>query len=138
MYNLLRKLMHPDPHKRLGGGSADGSSDADELKNHAFFKDVDWEAVAHKAIPAPFKPIVKGERDTSNIDKQFLGERPVDSPVHNKLTFSQQEKVYFEQFTYNRENDEFLIVEHKDEYAFTDAIKEIQSSMERDTEEKVG
>lgn len=89
LYNLLRKLMHPDPNKRLGGGStAESTSDASDIKNHAFFKDVDWEAVAEKALAPPFKPSVKGEKDTSNIDKQFLGERPVDSPVHNKLTFS--------------------------------------------------
>jgi hypothetical protein len=89
--------MHPDPLKRLGGNPAsEDVSDADDIKNHPFFKDVDWEAAQQKANPAPFKPNVKGSTDTSNIDKQFLGERPIDSPVAHKLTLSQKEKVYFD------------------------------------------
>ena len=62
-----------------------------------------------KSIEPPFKPNVKNDRDTSNIDKAFLGERPVDSPVNTKLTLSQQEKAYFEQFTYNGDEDEYLL-----------------------------
>jgi serine/threonine protein kinase len=55
LYNLLRKLMHPDPLKRLGGSDAD----ADDIKNHPFFKDVDWEACHSKLLEVPFKPNVK-------------------------------------------------------------------------------
>ena len=65
--------------------------------------------MSKKQMQVPFKPAVKSAEDTSNVDKQFLGERPVDSPVHSKLTFSMQEKAYFDQFTYNREDDEFLM-----------------------------
>ena len=85
---------------------------------HPFFIDVDWTAIAEKREKPSFRPVTKGGRDTSNIDKAFLAERPVDSPVNNQLTFSQQEKVYFEQFTYNRENDDFLLVDEdaKDDF----------------------
>lgn len=105
LYNLLRKLLHPDPLKRLGGSEAD----AEDIKKHLFFTGLDWDALAKLQVKAPFKPKVKGTEDTSNIDKQFLGERPVDSPVNQKLTFSMQEKAYFDQFTYNRDDDEFLM-----------------------------
>ena len=70
-----------------------------------------------KDIEPPFKPNVKNDRDTSNIDKAFLGERPVDSPVNTKLTLSQQEKAYFEQFTYNGDDEDFLL---NDNFAFKD------------------
>ena len=33
LYNLLRKLLHPDPNKRLGGSEAD----AEDIKKHVFF-----------------------------------------------------------------------------------------------------
>jgi Protein kinase C terminal domain len=70
-----------------------------------------------KSIKPPFKPSVKNERDLSNIDKAFLGERPVDSPVNSKLTLSMQEKAYFEKFTYVADDDEFLMndqIEYQD------------------------
>lgn len=112
----MRKLLHPDPSKRLGGTEEDAS----EIKNHPFFKDVDWEAMLQKKVITPFKPYTRSVKDTSNIDKAFLVERPIDSPVHKHLTFSQQEKVYFDQFTYNRDDDDqFLLkADGEDEDAF--------------------
>lgn len=59
-------------------------------------------------IPVPFKPRILDESDTSHIDKIYLNEKAVDSPVMNRLTHSQRAKVYFDQFTYSREN-EFLM-----------------------------
>lgn len=103
-YNLLRKLLHPDPTKRLGGDESDAAS----IKAHKFFEGLDWDAVQRLELTPIFKPAVKDARDTSNIDKSFLIERPVDSPTNKMLTFSQAEKVYFDQFTYNRDNEEFL------------------------------
>lgn len=54
------------------------------------------------------KPTVEHHKDTRNIDRTFLNEKPVDSPVMSKLTGSQAQKVYFEKFTYARD-DEFLM-----------------------------
>lgn len=65
--SLLEALFRKDPEKRLGGGLADAS----EIKEHAWFKDVDWEAVLKKEVPAPFVPIIKGETDVSNFDPEF-------------------------------------------------------------------
>lgn len=102
--NFIKRLLHHDPQRRLGGGE----SDADELKSHPFFSGIDWNAIEDKLVPPPFKPNVEDERDTSNIDKSFLNERPVDSPVLNKLTNSQKAKAYFEKFTYSRDHDILL------------------------------
>jgi len=46
-----------------------------------FFQGIDWKALESKSYEAPFKPKVQGDKDLSNIDKGFLGERAVDSPV---------------------------------------------------------
>lgn len=40
-YNLLRKLLHPDPARRLGGSE----SDATEIKKHPFFEGINWDAL---------------------------------------------------------------------------------------------
>ena len=53
--DLLRGLLQRNPQKRLGGGERD----AEEIKEHIFFKDVDWDKVYKKQIKPP--PILKLE-----------------------------------------------------------------------------
>lgn len=53
--DFISKLLVKDPRKRLGGGE----EDAKELKRHAFFKDLDWDKLERKEIPAPFKPVIR-------------------------------------------------------------------------------
>lgn len=53
--DFISKLLVKDPRKRLGGGE----EDAKELKRHSFFKDIDWDKLARKEIPAPFVPVIK-------------------------------------------------------------------------------
>lgn len=91
-YNLLRRLLQHDPKKRLGGGE----EDAEELKKHPFFKSVNWSDALEKKIEPLYKPDISGHKDTRNIDRAFLNERPVDSPVTSKLIGSQAAKVYFD------------------------------------------
>ena len=40
--NFVKRLLQRNPEKRLGGGE----SDAEELKQHPFFKGIDWNAMA--------------------------------------------------------------------------------------------
>lgn len=42
--NLVLCLLNRNPSKRLGSGP----TDAEEVKNHEFFNDVNWEAIAAK------------------------------------------------------------------------------------------
>lgn len=53
--DFISKLLVKDPRKRLGGGE----EDAKELKRHAFFKNLNWDALANKKLPAPFKPVIR-------------------------------------------------------------------------------
>jgi serine/threonine protein kinase len=69
--SLLEGLLTRDPEKRLGSGS-EGSN---EVKRHAFFKDIDWAKLEKKELEAPFKPKVKDVMDVSQIDTVFTGER---------------------------------------------------------------
>ncbi|XP_045485620.1 ribosomal protein S6 kinase alpha-4-like [Pieris rapae] len=84
--DFIKKLLVKDPRRRLGGGERD----AEELKRHAFFKTLDWEAAARREIPAPFVPQLSHEADTSNFAGEFTRMRPTYSPAqapkhHDKL-----------------------------------------------------
>ena len=73
--------MTRDVDKRLGSG-ADGSN---AIKKHVFFSGIDWEKLEKKEIEPPFKPKVKNEMDTSQIDTTFTQEKPQDSLVETSL-----------------------------------------------------
>ena len=49
--------------------------------NHPWFKNIDWEKLSKKELPAPFKPIVSGPEDLRNIDKLFTNEPLQDTPA---------------------------------------------------------
>ena len=76
--DLISKLLIKDPAKRLGGG---GQTDAREIKRHPFFRGIDWDRLAKKLIPAPFKPIIKDELDTRNFSDDFTKLPIADSPT---------------------------------------------------------
>ncbi|CAE8618224.1 unnamed protein product [Polarella glacialis] len=61
---LVKKLLQADLGKRFGNLK----NGADDIKEHKWFKELSWDDLAAKKIAAPFKPIVKGEADTSNFD----------------------------------------------------------------------
>ncbi|KFY52944.1 hypothetical protein V496_08036 [Pseudogymnoascus sp. VKM F-4515 (FW-2607)] len=64
--NFVKGLLNRNPKHRLGA-----IDDAEELKRHPFFADIDWEALTKKQITPPFKPKLKSETDTSNFDPEF-------------------------------------------------------------------
>ena len=47
--SLLKGLLQKDPRKRLGGGNRD----ALEIKEHPYFRDVNWDDVYNKRIRPP-------------------------------------------------------------------------------------
>ncbi|KAI0125566.1 kinase-like domain-containing protein [Xylariales sp. AK1849] len=64
--NFVKGLLNRNPKHRLGA-----LDDAEELKRHAFFGDVDWDALSRKLITPPFKPKLKSETDVSYFDPEF-------------------------------------------------------------------
>ncbi|KAF2085037.1 kinase-like protein [Saccharata proteae CBS 121410] len=64
--NFVKGLLNRNPKHRLGA-----THDAEELKAHPFFADIDWDALAKKNLVPPFKPKLKSELDTSNFDPEF-------------------------------------------------------------------
>ncbi|KAJ9161346.1 Non-specific serine/threonine protein kinase [Coniochaeta hoffmannii] len=64
--NFVKGLLNRNPKHRLGA-----TDDAEELKRHAFFNDIDWDALSKKLITPPFKPKLKNETDVSYFDPEF-------------------------------------------------------------------
>ncbi|RYO66351.1 Serine/threonine-protein kinase [Alternaria tenuissima] len=64
--NFVKGLLNRNPKHRLGA-----TRDAEELKAHPFFADIDWDALGKKNVVPPFKPKLKGELDVSNFDPEF-------------------------------------------------------------------
>lgn len=83
-------ILVKDPDRRLGGGCRD----ADEIKRHPFFLSIDWKALAERRLPAPFRPNIRDELDTSNFAEEFtrlvpnvsllMGNDPPSSTGQNK------------------------------------------------------
>ncbi|KAI0268365.1 kinase-like protein [Gloeopeniophorella convolvens] len=63
---FVKGLLNRNPKHRLGA-----QRDAAELKEHPFFKTIDWDALARKQVTPPFKPVVESDESTANFDPEF-------------------------------------------------------------------
>lgn len=64
--SFVKGLLNRNPSHRLGA-----KNDAQELKDHPFFADIDWDLLRQKKIPPPFKPSLTSDTDVSNFDPEF-------------------------------------------------------------------
>ncbi|KAI3628496.1 PKC1 [Malassezia furfur] len=92
--SLLQRLLTRDPARRLGAGP----NDADEVKAHPFFRDVNWDDLLHKRVPPPFCPTLKNASDTTWFDTEFTSEKPTLTPVHS--VFSAKDQAEFRDFSW--------------------------------------
>uniref|UniRef100_A0A8C9U9V2 Ribosomal protein S6 kinase n=1 Tax=Scleropages formosus TaxID=113540 RepID=A0A8C9U9V2_SCLFO len=75
--DIIQRLLVKDPSKRLGSGP----SGADDVKKHPFYQKINWKDLAAKKVPAPFKPVIRGEMDVSNFAEEFTEMDPTFSPA---------------------------------------------------------
>ena len=68
--DLIIKLLDLDPKTRLGAGK----NGFENLKNHKYFEDIDWDDLENKKITPPFIPNVEGNMDLKYFDKVFTDE----------------------------------------------------------------
>uniref|UniRef100_A0A672T9K0 Protein kinase C n=1 Tax=Sinocyclocheilus grahami TaxID=75366 RepID=A0A672T9K0_SINGR len=66
--DILVKLFVREPERRLGVKG--------NIRQHAFFRDTDWNALEKRQVEPPFRPTVKSASDCSNFDKEFINEKP--------------------------------------------------------------
>ncbi|KDR83366.1 hypothetical protein GALMADRAFT_55345 [Galerina marginata CBS 339.88] len=63
---FVKGLLNRNPKHRLGA-----HRDAAELKEHPFFKNIDWVGLSLKQLTPPFKPVVESDESTNNFDPEF-------------------------------------------------------------------
>ena len=94
--------MTKNPARRLGC-----TGNENQIRSHAFFKDLDWEALEQRKVRPPFKPKIvsvtshckcfeavfndlnlvlqRSPKDALNFDAEFTKEEPVLTPVPNDV-----------------------------------------------------
>ncbi|CAH8640615.1 unnamed protein product [Schistosoma intercalatum] len=100
--SICKALLTRDPIKRLGCGS-DGEK---EIKEHLFFRRIDWDKIALRLVQPPFKPVTLSPRDTSNFDSEFTKVTPELSPT-DKLFVMNLTQTEFSGFSFV--NPEFIV-----------------------------
>ncbi|KAF9293741.1 Serine/threonine kinase [Mortierella antarctica] len=91
---LLQSLLVKVPALRLGAGP----TDAEEIKAHAYFRNVNFDDVFHKRIPPPFLPKISSAKDVSNFDSEFTSESTGETPTDYRLNNVEQD--LFKGFSY--------------------------------------
>ncbi|KAK0078736.1 hypothetical protein PV325_002138 [Microctonus aethiopoides] len=92
--DLIRKLLRRKVDQRLGSAP----SDAEQVKNHLFFRHISWCDVISRKLEPPFRPTLTSEDDVSQFDKKFTNSAPIDSPP--EYTLSESANRVFQGFTY--------------------------------------
>ena len=89
--SLLTVLLERDTTKRIGFSEAD----AQEIKDHPFFEDIDWNKIKTKTFETAFQPKVKGPEDVSCIDKLFTREGLEETYVDPSALGGKKDKAKF-------------------------------------------
>ena len=73
--DLIEKLLVVDPQERLG----EGPNGSENIKNHPYFKGVNWKNAWERKIKPPFIPKLKNDTDLRYFDTMFTDE-PIGGP----------------------------------------------------------
>ncbi|XP_017843729.1 chromosomal serine/threonine-protein kinase JIL-1 [Drosophila busckii] len=120
--DFVLKMLEKNPKRRLGGNHRD----ATEIKNHPFFRGINWVELRTKRRKAPYKPTLNGEDDVQNFSNEFTDQLPEDpeceSPPENIRLFRGYTYVAPEHLERMRRDNLCEI-----EYCNVDALRSIPS-----------
>uniref|UniRef100_A0A8C5FG03 protein kinase C n=1 Tax=Gadus morhua TaxID=8049 RepID=A0A8C5FG03_GADMO len=94
--SIMRRLLRRSPERRLGAGE----KDAEEVKKHLFFRNLDWNGLLAKKVKPPFVPTIQGNSDVSNFDNEFTSEAPILTPPREPRPLGADEQNMFHDFDY--------------------------------------
>jgi classical protein kinase C len=98
--DVLKGFLAKHPARRLG---CSATSEKD-IKERLFFKKIEWDKLAARQIPPPFKPKIKSKKAYNNFDKEFTSEAPRLTPGDKKV-IQQINQADFKGFSFT--NTEF-------------------------------
>jgi serine/threonine protein kinase len=93
--DLIEKLFVSNPKKRLGYNSSD------EVKNHPFFKGIDFDKVLRKEYKPPFIPKLKDDTDLKYFDENYT-HLNVDSEKP-EIKADEEDEFNFEGFSFQQD-----------------------------------
>lgn len=84
---FLSDILDRDSRTRLGVHGID------EIKDHVYFADIDWDDIRHKRVQPPYLPPVNmdDELDFTNFDPDFLAMTPQLTPVPSQVNLLSDE-----------------------------------------------
>uniref|UniRef100_A0A671N0J2 protein kinase C n=1 Tax=Sinocyclocheilus anshuiensis TaxID=1608454 RepID=A0A671N0J2_9TELE len=94
--SIMRRLLRRNPERRLGACERD----AEDVKKHLFFRNIDWDGLLAKKVKPPFVPTIQSSSDVSNFDDEFTSEAPVLTPPREPRPLTQDEQDLFADFDY--------------------------------------
>ncbi|KAJ0408178.1 hypothetical protein ATCC90586_006488 [Pythium insidiosum] len=103
--SLISGLLNRNPVERLG------SKSADDVKNHEFFRGINWKDLYDRKLPPPFNPCASTTNfeETKNFEAEFtkMNINSVESSGMGSLRASDASRpsMTFQGFTYNTPND---------------------------------
>merc|ERR1719383_1678890 len=77
----MQHALHRDPNARLGMPMCGA---AGNIRRHAFFEDIDWDALEALQMAPPFVPDVKDVEDVGNFSEEHTEQRAELSAVDEK------------------------------------------------------
>ncbi|CAF3515268.1 unnamed protein product [Adineta steineri] len=89
--SICKGLMTKNPQKRLGCHPIDGER---EIKDHSFFRRIDWLRIEARELQPPFKPKIGSNQDTSNFDGEFTAEPFKFTPCDKQLLMNIDQKLF--------------------------------------------
>ncbi len=95
--DFLNKIFIANPLLRLGHNGAE------EIKNHPFFKPVNWDVIIDKKQRPPFMPRIQNLFDTKYIHQEFLDEEAIDSLRTTDCLNSKEDQFLGNSFDYKKE-----------------------------------
>ena len=77
--SLIKQLLILNPNERLGSGP----NGSENVKNHPYFKGINWKDAWQKKLKPPFIPKLKNDTDLRYFDTMFT-EEPINNPERKK------------------------------------------------------
>ena len=103
--DLLLKLLNKNPYKRIG------LSNKDELKNHPWFKDIDWDKLSRKGINSPLNLVVMKKEIEENYN-YIINEEKDENIINNENIITNKKSD--EKISHNKPSQFFQFNNRKD------------------------
>ena len=89
--SVLKGFLTKNPSNRLGCDTESGEKD---IRDHQFFKYIDWTKLHNLEIQPPFKPKVNSAKDFSNFDEEFTQDRVQLTPIDRNFIQHVDQRVF--------------------------------------------